>query len=283
MATQATGPDKLGIATGGYRSSGYPIEGTVQAGVIYGPNGEFTGTASVTASHVAGPGVVSVIEIIGEWLRTVVVPTTLGTLSADITAAAVTATLNAGYDTIPSGVWPVKIGSEVFPATQSGDTITIETGGRGSYGTTAAIHLTGATAYQANLAALVGNNCWALGFPEGFVDSPVAALLYHVVGGSPIQLFGSSRTTRSSIRAPRVLFRVYGGPDARGNYPEAAADMVYRLLAERLETATNEAVTSGVVMSAIEDGEGQLIMDPDTKPSWPYMLTFAELEIRAAA
>jgi len=227
--------------------------------------------------------VVSSLEIIGEWLRTVVTPTTLGTLNADITASATSVVLAAGYTgTLPAGVWAVKIGSEVLHATQTGDTLTVETGTRGSHGTTAAAHLAGASVTQANFASVVGNNVWERGFPQGFIDSPVAATLYHIVGGQPKQLYSAGVGVRSSVRKPRVLLRCYGGPDSEGNYTDVATDMVYKLLAARLEAAPMEAVASGVVMSVVEDGEGQILTDPDTQPPWPYILTFAEMEIRAA-
>ena len=44
MATQEAGPDPLGIATRGQRSSGYPLEANTELNTIYGPNDEFLGS-----------------------------------------------------------------------------------------------------------------------------------------------------------------------------------------------------------------------------------------------
>ncbi len=226
--------------------------------------------------------VFSARAVVGEFFRVAVTPTSIGTLNGNITASATTITITVGATSLEAGVWAVTIDSEVIPVTQSGVTLTVETNGRGYFGTTAAAHTSGATVSRANLNAIVGNNVYDSRLPEGFIDDPIApAIVYTGLPGTVVALHGS--TGRSGIHSPRESIRCYGGKDDQGNFPEVAADLVWRALAERIEEVTSaEAVTSGVVMSIPDYTEGQPLIDPDYKPEWPYVLTFVDFRLRSA-
>jgi hypothetical protein len=84
-----------------------------------------------------------------------------------------------------------------------------------------------------------------------------------------------SRDTYLATAQPDMQFKCYGGSSNI-----ADAETVYRALADKLHAAHNEAVTAGAIVSADETQMGQPITDPET--GWPYILTFYQLETRAA-
>lgn len=86
---------------------------------------------------------------------------------------------------------------------------------------------------------------------------------------------GGGRDPYLDTSAPDMQFKCYGGSS---NFADAEA--VYRALADKLHQAENESNASGGIVSAQETQMGQPLTDPET--GWPYILTFYQLETRAA-
>ena len=71
------------------------------------------------------------------------------------------------------------------------------------------------------------------------------------------------------IHDPSFQFDCLGGSEC-----EQDALHVYRMLHDRLHGKHAESTANGFVISAYEEGLGRPLEYPDTKPPWPYVLSF---------
>lgn len=184
------------------------------------------------------------------------------TLSTGIGSATTSLTIasGTGMPGTGGGVFAVKIGTELIQVMRSGTTLSVQTGGRGAFGTTAAAHGGGSTVTLAVLYDVVGIRVSEL--PPADNGS---ARIWMQCDGRPGAETGVVRV--------RATFRCFGGSksgvDARG---------VYRLLHDRLQQIGQQSTTSGVVVLATEETGGQVMRDPDTE--WLFVPAVYEVVVR---
>ena len=215
--------------------------------------------------------------VIGEYFRVAKTPDTLGTLNADITAADTSIELAGGYSSLDSGYHVVLIGSELILCSQTAGALTVETYGRGYFGTTAAIHVATATVSIAVLNSMVGSNVWDFAAKPSWKNA-TPGIIFTCSGGENTEVNGAG--SRDSIRKPRAHIKSCGGQDSEGNYPDIAAEIIDRAVLERIyQTTEAETLTSGRMLSARCDSDSQPLKDTEVKPIWPFVLRFVNFEI----
>jgi len=225
--------------------------------------------------------------IISEFFKTAREGILLGYLSADIGADDMELVLESSvgmsfgrtafgarpfgamyWATLDAGAWPIKVGSELILATQIGATLSVETSGRGYAGTAAAAHNQAVAVYEATFHDLVGAAVYAERMPRTW-NNDKPAMLFEVIGGNVAVL--------APIYRPNARCFCYSGNNA-----EYDCDVIYRLLSDLVhETDAGIVETgSGVVLSAIEEVEGQLLWDEDVKPERPFVMCSIAFEVR---
>ena len=217
--------------------------------------------------------VVNVAHIIREFLIASKTGDLLGTLNGEVSATASTLTLNDGYSLLlNAGVWPIKVGSELIVVTQSLGVLTEGVKGRAAFGSTAAIHADTTQVRRATLSDLIGTRVYESDLPTSFKNT-APGIAYDITSGSP-QRDGPLRRAMAS-------FKIYGGKDSANHIRDMFARMVYQAFAERIkEVPSAVSVDSGVLISAIEETEGQLLFDDSLEPEWPYIATICQFEAR---
>jgi len=215
--------------------------------------------------------------VIGEYFRVARTPDTLGALNADITAADTSIVLVGGYSSLDSGYHVVLSESELIPCSHAAGTLTVETYGRGYFGTTAAIHAATTTVSIAVLNSMVGSNVWDFGAEPSWKNA-TPGIIYTCSGGDNTEVNGAG--SHDSIRKPRAHIKSFGGQDSEGSYPDVAAEIIDRAVLERIyQTTKAETLTSGRVLSARCDSDSQPLKDTGVKPIWPFVLRFVNFEI----
>lgn len=221
------------------------------------------------------PVAISSLAIIEDFLKASKTGVTLGTLSAEFSATGTSLTLNSGFTALEKGPRAIKIDSEVIMVTGTGATLTIIPHGRGFFGTTAAVHASGATVTRATLSDCVTN------IAEGDLldfENAAPAISFTLPSSWDVSL--------GAMVKPRALFKVYGGKDSQGTARTDAPRYLYDLLIERCDDVEKgfESVGSGTVVTAdYLDEEGQSLLGETgsgLKPPWPYILTFVNFELR---
>lgn len=195
-------------------------------------------------------------------------------------SAAASTTLSAGMDaddtsfTVVSGAafanldapLVLQIDSELMLATRSGNTITVDLGGRGALGSTAASHSNGATVSLANLYIVAGTRVYADKLPVDFANTSPSVLFRIRGGAGPAVLVPVTELSAE--------FFCYGGTN---NYDDSAA--LGRLLNDRLHDTTMASTTSGVLMHAHEEVQMQNATEPDTE--YPRTFTAYGIGLRS--
>jgi len=192
---------------------------------------------------------ISVAQILAEYLTTSDSSSITGSLDAAVNATTLTWTLGSSEGAaFPSGVTVLLCGSELVHGTISGDTISVLAGGRGALGTDAAAHAESATVQVATLYDAVG----ARVRPQPPRDNDAPSVWIQSEDEQPV---GDS----PAITTP-VLARCFGGSaDPRD------AQAVYRLLYDRLHQTFGTSTTSGHIGAATQIGGGDLLKDPDVE------------------
>lgn len=208
------------------------------------------------------------VTMVREFLTTVVAAPATGTLQAPgLTAAGLVITLAAGEGaSFPTNQnFVVLIDAELMHVTRAVDTLTVEAGTRGSFGTTAAAHLAAATVSQSNLFLTVGTEVYHRDLPDSYRNASAAVVF--------LIRSGDSEGT-SELHNPSYQFKCYGGSE---NPRDAKA--VYRMLHDRLQNQHGVSTTEGRIISAQEQSIGQNLVEPETEPyRWPFALTFYEVK-----
>lgn len=149
-----------------------------------------------------------------------------------------------------------KVGAELVYGTCDGVAITVEAGGRGAFGTTAASHALGATVKEATFYDVCPTRIGSQPFADN--DSPSAwidVITEGVLGDSPAMMAD-------------VDLYFYGGT---GNKPYAGdARLLARLCRERLDNLRNENTPYGRLICAYHT-DGESIEWDDSVP-WPHVI-----------
>lgn len=220
--------------------------------------------------------IVDVNSVIREFLLAGTAPSA-GTLAADLAIDGASINLVSSPSGLPGGLTPVKIDDEIILVAGTGDPLIVEGNGRGAFGTTAAIHLSGAMVSRALLPQAIGAKAYFSKAPEGSgpggYTNTVPAVVYNVIG--------THKEGVNEIRYPRVKFRCFGGRDSSGNVSPLLPSIIQRLLIEKAnDLEAPLTLSSGTVISAVPDGEGESLWDDTVEPAWPYSILFLNMEIR---
>ena len=211
---------------------------------------------------------ISSLDIIREFLTTSVSAPATSTLSAAITTTTATSfTVASGTGFRSEGRFAVKIDSEWILVTRSGTTFTVEAGGRGIFGTTAATHSNGATVSQGNLYLACGTNIAVKTWPEGFGNTYPLVVIEPEGGDSDnyIERFDGSYT-----------FKCFSGSASHKE-----CEVLGGLLYDRLQKQANQILTTGCLQYAYADGP--VDVDWEIEPEWEMALLGFEIETRETA
>lgn len=201
-------------------------------------------------------------DIVYKFLTESVSAPASGSLSAELSATATGFSVGAGQGASfeSNGMFPVICGSEAFLVTRSSDTFTVIR--RGGFGTTAAIHASGATVSQANLYTLVNSRVYTPRWPDG-VGNDAASVLFEDGGAGE---FDSQDGTSTAS----LLFTCRGG-----SLDERECTSVARLLVDRLfpriggvrRSIRCESTQAGSILLASMSGGIAQTFNLD--PEWP--------------
>jgi len=111
------------------------------------------------------------------------------------------------------------------------------------------------------LTALVGTRIYGLRLPE---SPTLPAVVFQARGGQ-------ANPEIPDLAAPSYQFTCWGGT-------QREARQVYRALYDGLQGLSNQAVGDNMIVSAVEEVQGQEMIDPDTE--WHFVLTFFSLLVR---
>ncbi len=184
------------------------------------------------------------------------------TIDADDTTIALGSGEGASLQPI-EGIFTIGIDSEFIRVTRSVDTLTVDAGGRGIMGTTAAAHTGGATVSVATLSDVVGSR--VSGKPPRDNNSPSLWITYSEIPREDTGFFMLD-----------ALIRTFGGAGPKDSR-EIDCRTVHRLLVDRLNFVFNQATASGRIADALYESGGDVLVDPDTE--WPFAQSRWNIEV----
>jgi hypothetical protein len=199
----------------------------------------------------------------------------IGTLDSGISDSDTSIILNSGFTPLRKGPQVIQIENELIIVYGTTSTLTVIPNGRGLFGTTPAAHVADTNVKRVTFSE-VTTNIQAGRLAEFTNSTP--GILFRIDGvwdGVVVDYMSK----------PRVQLKIYGGKDNENQMREELVIAIYGLLLERCSELDDgqESLSSGTIITADGYGEeGQLLYDPDTKPPWPYILTYLNCEVKGA-